>query len=90
MAPWLFGKLIETSATSVFYGYLIGASFMLIGAIVELFLGLNAERLSLEHIAQHAAAGEWMFQMQFIHATHQRQIRCARLLRPIVRRRARQ
>ncbi len=50
VAPWLFGKLIETSATSVFYGYLIGASFMLVGAIVEMFLGVKAERRSLEHI----------------------------------------
>ena len=51
VAPWLFGKLIETSATSVFYGYLIGAGFMLVGAIVELLLGVKAERRSLEHIA---------------------------------------
>jgi MFS family permease len=56
VAPWFFGKLIETSATSVFYGYLIGAGFMLVGAIVELFLGVNAERRSLEHIATPLSA----------------------------------
>ena len=56
VAPWLFGKLIETSATSVFYGYLIGAGCMLIGAIVELFLGVKAERRSLEHIATPLSA----------------------------------
>jgi hypothetical protein len=40
----------------VFYGYLIGAGFMLVGAIVELFLGVNAERRSLEHIATPLSA----------------------------------
>ena len=56
VAPWLFGKLIETSATSVFYGYLVGAGFMLVGAIVEIFLGVKAERRSLEHIAAPLSA----------------------------------
>lgn len=56
VAPWLFGKLIETSATSVFYGYLAGAGFMLVGAMVEIFLGINAERRSLEHIATPLSA----------------------------------
>ena len=56
VAPWLFGKLIETSATSVFYGYLLGAGFMLVGAVVEIFLGVNAERKSLEEIATPLSA----------------------------------
>jgi MFS family permease len=56
IAPWLFGKLIETSATSVFYGYLLGAGFMLVGAVVEIFLGVNAERKSLEEIATPLSA----------------------------------
>jgi MFS family permease len=56
VAPWFFGKLIETSATSVFYGYLVGAGFMLVGAIVEVWLGVNAERRSLEHIATPLSA----------------------------------
>jgi MFS family permease len=51
LAPWLYGKLIETSATSVFYGYLLGAGMMLVGALVELFLGVKAEGRSLESIA---------------------------------------
>lgn len=51
VAPWLFGKLIETSSTSVFYGYLLGAGMMLVGAGVELVLGVKAERRSLESIA---------------------------------------
>jgi MFS family permease len=55
-APWLFGKLIETSATSVFYGYLLGATLMFIGAIVEVFFGVKAERRSLEHLARPLSA----------------------------------
>jgi MFS family permease len=50
-APWLYGMLVETSATSVFYGYLIGGGMMLLGAAIELWLGVNAERKSLEQLA---------------------------------------
>ena len=32
-------------------GYLIGAALMIVGAIVEAFLGVDAERKSLEHVA---------------------------------------
>ncbi|MCC2640541.1 MAG: Major facilitator transporter [Nitrospira sp.] len=56
LAPWLYGKLIETSAESVFYGYLLGAGMMLAGAAVELWLGVKAERRSLEHIAAPLSA----------------------------------
>lgn len=51
LAPWLYGKMIETSAESIFYGYLLGAGLMIVGAIVEVFLGINAEGKSLESIA---------------------------------------
>jgi MFS family permease len=51
LAPWLFGKLIETSATSVFYGNLLGAGLMILAAIVAVVYGVNAERRSLEDIA---------------------------------------
>ncbi|HET8722546.1 MAG TPA: MFS transporter [Nitrospira sp.] len=51
IAPWLYGRMIETSATSVYYGYLLGAGLMLVGAAVELVLGVKAERQSLEEIA---------------------------------------
>ena len=51
VAPWLYGKLIESSAESVFYGYLLGAGMMLVGALVELWLGVKAEGRSLESIA---------------------------------------
>lgn len=56
VAPWLYGKLIESSATSVFYGYLLGAGMMLVGAFVELFLGVKAEGRSLESIATPLSA----------------------------------
>lgn len=50
-APWLYGTMIETSATSVVYGYLLGGGMMLLGAVLELWLGVKAERQSLEHLA---------------------------------------
>jgi MFS family permease len=56
VAPWLYGKLIETSAQSVFYGYLVGAGMMLAGALVELWLGVKAEGRSLESIAPPLSA----------------------------------
>jgi MFS family permease len=55
-APWLYAKMIETSVTSVFYGYLLGAGLMLTGALVELLLGVKAEGRSLEHIAAPLSA----------------------------------
>ena len=58
VAPWLFGKLVETSALSVFYGDLIGAGFMLTGAIVAMLFGVKAERQSLETIALPLSAQE--------------------------------
>ena len=51
LGPWLFSHLIETSARDVFFGDLIGAGGMLIGAIVALRFGVNAEQQPLEHIA---------------------------------------
>ena len=56
VAPWLYGKLLESSAESVFYGYLLGAGMMLVGALVELWLGVNAEGRSLEAIATPLSA----------------------------------
>ena len=51
VAPWIFGKLIETSAKSVFYGDLVGAVLMVTGAVVALLFGVKAERQPLEDIA---------------------------------------
>jgi MFS family permease len=51
-APILFGWIIGTgSRTALLAGYLVGAALMIIGAIVEAFLGVDAERKSLEHVA---------------------------------------
>lgn len=58
VAPWLYGKLIETSATSIFYGYILGAVIMLLGALVELWLGVKAEGRSLESIAPPLSANQ--------------------------------
>jgi len=51
-APILFGWIIGTgSKTALLIGYLIGAALMIAGGIVEAFLGVDAERKSLEHVA---------------------------------------
>jgi MFS family permease len=51
-APILFGWIIGTgSRTALLIGYLVGAALMIIGALVEAWLGVDAERKSLEHIA---------------------------------------
>ncbi len=55
-APWLYGMLVESSATSVFYGYLLGGGMMLVGAAIELWLGVNAEGRSLEQLATPLSA----------------------------------
>jgi MFS family permease len=52
LSPWLFGYLIQSSAISVFYGYLLGATFMVAGATIAWFFGVDAERRSLEDIAK--------------------------------------
>lgn len=58
LAPWMFGKLIETSAESVFYGDLVGASLMVTGAVIALIFGVKAERQPLENIATPLSAWE--------------------------------
>jgi MFS family permease len=51
-APLLFGWIIGTgSSTALFIGYLVAAALMIIGAIVEVWIGVPAERRSLEHVA---------------------------------------
>jgi hypothetical protein len=51
LAPWLFGALIQSSAVSVFYGNLVGAAVMIVGAAVAVLFGVKAERQSVEAIA---------------------------------------
>jgi len=50
--PWLFGVLIEGGGRShIVYGYFLGAALMIVAALVELKLGVQAERKSLEDVA---------------------------------------
>jgi MFS family permease len=56
LSPWFFGQLIESSASSVFVGYLVGAAFMMGGAMVAFVYGVDAERRSLEDIAKPLSA----------------------------------
>ncbi len=51
-APSIFGVLIQSgSRTALLYGYLAGAALMIGAGIVEACIGVNAERRSLETIA---------------------------------------
>ncbi|HET9857164.1 MAG TPA: MFS transporter [Chthoniobacterales bacterium] len=51
-APILFGWIIGTgSSDALFIGYLVAAVLMIFGAIVELWIGVAAERRPLEHVA---------------------------------------
>ncbi|HKW52849.1 MAG TPA: MFS transporter, partial [Stellaceae bacterium] len=52
-SPWFFGVLIESgSRGEIFGGYLLGAGLMIVAALVELRLGINAEGRSLEDVAR--------------------------------------
>src|SRR5437016_2064483 len=51
-APILFGWIIGTGSTTAFFlGYLVGAALMIFGAAIEAWIGVPAERRSLEHVA---------------------------------------
>ena len=51
-APILFGWIIGIgSSTALFLGYLLAAALMIFGAAMEAWIGVPAERRSLEHIA---------------------------------------
>ena len=56
--PLLYGALIgnASSPTGLFIGYLIGAVIMIVGGIVEILFGVNAEGKSLESVAQPLSA----------------------------------
>jgi MFS family permease len=52
-APWIFGSLIGTGDPhSVAWGYVFGAALMIGAALVELWLGVAAERRALEEVAR--------------------------------------
>jgi MFS family permease len=51
-APLLFGWIIgRGSSTALFLGYLLAAVLMIFGALTEIWIGVPAERRSLEHVA---------------------------------------
>jgi len=51
-APVLFAWIIGTgSVTALFLGYLLAAGLMIFGAVTEAWIGVPAERRSLEHVA---------------------------------------
>ncbi|MFL6138386.1 MAG: MFS transporter [Frankiaceae bacterium] len=58
LGPVIYGHLIGDGKdhTRLFIGYLIGAGVMVIGGIVEIFLGIAAEGRSLEEIASPLSA----------------------------------
>ena len=59
LAPWLFGALIESgSRRYLFYGDLFGAALLLSTVGVVAAFGVQAERTSLEDIAQPLSAVE--------------------------------
>jgi len=54
IAPLLYGALIGNGSnrTGLTIGYLIGGGVMIIGGLVEVFLGIDAEGRSLEQVAR--------------------------------------
>jgi MFS family permease len=57
MAPWFFAALIGTGDRgAVYLGYLFGAALMVGAAIVELLIGVKAERQPLESVARPISA----------------------------------
>ncbi len=58
IGPAFYGALIGngSSRTGLFVGYLIGVAIMLIGGLVEVFLGVNAAGKSLEAVTKPLTA----------------------------------
>jgi MFS family permease len=54
LGPVLYGALIGdgSNPTLLFYGYLLAAGIMIVGGLVEVFLGIDAENKSLEDVAE--------------------------------------
>src|SRR5258707_3848278 len=58
-SPWLFGMLVGTGERGeVFLGYLFGAGLMIAAALVELLIGVKAERQPLESVARPISSVE--------------------------------
>ena len=59
VGPWLFGELIGSgSRDAIFLGYALAAALMLIAAVVEWMVGIDAEGKSLEDIAPPISSRE--------------------------------
>jgi MFS family permease len=58
LGPWLYGELIGNGQDHfrLFIGYLIGAGVMVLGGIIAIIFGVDAEQKSLEDIAQPLSA----------------------------------
>jgi MFS family permease len=56
IGPILFGQFVEQGIHSVAIGYYIGAGLMIAAGLVELFLGVEAAKRSLEDIAPPLSA----------------------------------
>ncbi|MBV8830934.1 MAG: MFS transporter [Acidobacteriaceae bacterium] len=57
--PALYGYIVGTGSRSLLvWGYMAGAAVIAFGGFVEIILGVNAERQSLEDIARPLACGE--------------------------------
>ncbi len=57
--PALYGYIVGTNSRSLlFWGYVAGAAVIICGGIVELWIGVNAERKALEDVAQPLACRE--------------------------------
>jgi MFS family permease len=56
--PWFYGKLIGDGSSHgmLTLGYLIGAAVMVVGGLVEAFIGIDAEGQSLEDVASPLSA----------------------------------
>ena len=51
VGPLLFGQFVESGIGAVALGYVIGAALMIAAGLVEVFLGVDAERRPLEDVA---------------------------------------
>jgi MFS family permease len=57
IAPWYFGRLIDTGSRGALWtGYILAAALMLAAAAVEVRFGVAAEQMSLEDIAEPLSA----------------------------------
>ena len=54
LGPAFYGALIGDGSdrTGLFIGYLVGAGIMILGGVVELLIGINAEGKSLESVTK--------------------------------------